>query len=155
MEIKPTAEGMVKSAFNLMSKDLHALPEEAFTKKFGGVSRSVADIIFEVNMVNDHIGLTIRGEDLFDWPETGWIIAPEGFDTKAVVIQAFEESSKRILDTIARMSEGDIMGTVLSDGEETTRFERFRFIALHTWYHSGQLNFMQTLMGDSEFHWAK
>jgi len=146
---------MLRGACGIFLKDLRALPEDIFTKNFGGTSRTVADIVYEVNLVNDHIGLTIREEELFDWPEGGWITAPAGFDSKATVVSAFEASSKRILETVEGFSEEEILGTVVSDGNETTRFERCRFMALHLWYHSGQLNFMQTLLGDSEWHWMK
>lgn len=43
--------------------------------------------------------------------------------------------------------------TVTEHGE-TDRSERCRFIALHVWYHSGQLNFIQTLLGDDDWHWG-
>lgn len=154
MDVKPIAVGMLKASFRLMSKDLEVMPEEAFTKNFGGTSRSVADIVYETILVNDDITRSMIGEEMMDWPE-GWITAPEGFDSKATVMGALKESCDRIVMTVDAMSEDDMAGVVVTEHGETNRFERCRFMALHTWYHSGQLNFMQTLMGDSEFHWAK
>lgn len=43
---------------------------------------------------------------------------------------------------------------VTTEHGETDVFERLRFIGLHTWYHSGQLNYMQTLLGASAWHWS-
>jgi hypothetical protein len=43
--------------------------------------------------------------------------------------------------------------TVEDDQGPSTRYARCQFMALHLWYHSGQLNFMQTLLGDAERHW--
>ena len=145
---------MLNSAFRLVRVDLHALPEDAFNKCMGGKARTVADIVYEVNLVNDHIGLTIRGEELFTWPE-GWVKAPADMQTKEAVIAAFEKSAQKTLDTAESFTSEQLEEPFMSDEGETTRFERFRFIALHTWYHSGQLNFIQTLLGDDEFHWAK
>lgn len=31
--------------------------------------------------------------------------------------------------------------------------KQVRFMAVPLWYHSGQLNFIQTLLGDDEWHW--
>ena len=151
-DVKTIAFNMVKGSFHLLSKDLENLPDEAYSQSFGPACRTVADLIYEVNMVNDHVGLTIRGEELFDWPE-GWIKAPADFQSKDAVIAGFKSSSEKFLATIEGFSEADMLTPLLSDGKETNRFERCRFVALHNWYHSGQLNFIQTLLGDGAFHW--
>lgn len=153
MDVKNTALSGLKSAFHLFLRDLEALPEDAFAKSFGGKARTVADMVYEVNLVNDHIGLNLRGEPLFDWPE-GWIFAPEGARTKDAVLQSFKSSSDRILATIEGMTAEDLEATIQTDSGETTRFERCRFMTVHCWYHSGQLNFIQTLLGDDQWHWA-
>lgn len=153
MIVKDVALGGLKSAFRIVSRDLEALPEDAFDKAFGGKARTVADIVYEINLVNDHVGLTLRGEPLFDWPEDGPILAPEGVRTKEATLHAFKESSGRILTTVENMTDADLEGTVTTEHGETNRFERCRFMTLHTWYHSGQLNFIQTLLGDDGWHW--
>lgn len=152
MEIKPIALNSLKWATKSFLQDLQALPEEAFDKKFGEKTRTVADIVHEVNLVNDHIGLTIRGEELWDWPE-GWIFAPEDQRTKDTVIAAFERSSLKMIETIESFSEEQMLETIESEGKETNRFERCRFMSWHLGYHSGQLNYIQTLMGDDGWHW--
>ena len=152
LDIKATALSGLTSAFRVFTADLEALPEDAYTKSFGGKSRTVADIVYEVNLVNDHIGLTMRGEPLFAWPE-GWITAPDDAKTKESAIRSFRESSGRILAMVEAMSEGDLMAVVSTENGETTRFERCRFMVLHVWYHSGQLNFIQTILGDDDWHW--
>lgn len=155
MDVKCLSLNGLRVAFTLFEKDLKALPEEAFTKKFGDVTRTVADIVTEVNLVNDHIGMTIRGEEPFDWPEGGWITAPAGFDNKEVILASFRTSSQRILETVEAFSEEDLLGKVQTEHGETDRFERCRFMAMHLHYHSGQLNFIQTLCGDTEWHWKE
>ncbi len=151
-DAKTIAVNMLKSSFRLFSKDLESLPEEAFCQSFGPACRTIADIVYEVNMVNDHVGLTIRGEELFDWPD-GWIKAPADFRSKEAVITAFKQSSDRFLATAEGFSEEQMLEPFQNEDSETNRFERCRFVALHNWYHSGQLNFIQTLLGDDAFHW--
>ena len=150
---KESALTGLRSAFRMFQCDLESLPEEAFDRVFGGKARTVADIVCEVNLVNDHIGLTIRGEPLFDWPE-GWITAPENIRTKDTVIGSFKTSSERILQMVEDMSEETLADTVTTEDGETSRLERCRFICLHIWYHSGQLNFIQTLLGDDGWNWS-
>ena len=135
-------------------QDLQALPEDTFTKKFGPNTRTVADIVYEVNLVNDHVGMVLRGEEPFAWPDGPWITAPANFDTKEAVISAFEASSEKIVATADSFSEEDLATTVTTEHGDKTREERCRFMTLHLWYHSGQLNFIQTLLGDVAWHWS-
>jgi hypothetical protein len=154
MDVQKVALNPLKSACNLFLKDLQHLPSEAFFKDFGGKGRSVADIVQEVNLVNDHVGMVMRGEEPFVWPE-GWIKAPESMKTKEDVIEAFKQSSEKILTTAAGFTTEQLEETILNEGEETTRFERCRFMTLHLWYHLGQINYVQCLGGDDAFHWME
>lgn len=152
MEAKPIAIQALKSAFRVFEQDLNALPESAFNQQFGGKARTVADIVFEVNLVNDDIARNMRGEPMCEWPE-GWITAPEDCRTKDVVISSFQRSSAAVLAQAEAYSEEDLLQKVTTEHGETDRFERCRFMAMHTWYHSGQLNYIQTLIGDDGWHW--
>ena len=148
----PAAKSL-KSACEMFIKDLQALPEEVYDKSFGPKVRTLADIVYEVNLVNDHVGMVIRGEEPFEWPEGGWIRAPKGFGGKEAVIAAFVQSSNKIVATAEGFSPEEMEGKVQTEHGETTRVERCRFMTLHLWYHLGQLNFIQTLLGDDEWHW--
>lgn len=153
IDLKANAVNGLKGSCSLIRQDLEALPESAFTHRFGGTSRTVADIVYEVTLVNDHIGMVLRGEDAFEWPDEGWIKAPEGFRTKAAVLDGFNKSSEKIIATAESLSAEEMEGTVQTEHGERTRFQRCQFMSLHMWYHSGQLNFMQTLLGDDAWHW--
>ncbi len=153
MSNKSTAVSGLVSACNMFKQDLEALPEEAFTKRFGPKVRTVADIVYEVNMVNDMLGMIIRGEEPPAWPEGGWVTAPGDFNTKDIFLAAFSESSAKIIATAEALTPEELLAPMQSERGETNREERCRFLALHLWYHSGQLNYIQTLFGDDEWHW--
>lgn len=152
MELKPYLLSQVVRSFELLQFDLEAIPEEDFNRCFGGQARTAADLVYELNMVNDHVGLTIRGEELFDWPE-GWLRAPQALQGREASLASFRGSKQHFIDTIAALSEEQIEETILSDGKETSRYKMAMFVALHNWYHSGQMNFIQTLRGDIDWHW--
>lgn len=153
-EKTPTSEAKsLRRACAIFTQDLEALPESAFTQKFGPKTRAVADIVHEVNLVNDHIGQALRGEPQFEWPTEGWIVAPPEMNNKSAVLEAWQISSTRILEIAESYSAQDLLGKVLTEQSETQRGERLRFMTLHIWYHSGQLNFIQTLLGDDGWHW--
>ena len=143
----------LKRAFDIFRYDLEALPEDAINKSFGGKTRTVADIVFEVNLVNDHVGMVIRGEVPFKWPEGGWIKAPAEFNSKEAVLDAFNKSAEKLTKTANSYSQSQMEEPIQTEDGQTTRGERCRFMTLHLWYHSGQLNFIQTMLGDDEWHW--
>ncbi|MEZ5162672.1 MAG: DinB family protein [Fimbriimonadaceae bacterium] len=141
-------------AFSSFGQDLAALPEDAFDKGFGEKTRTVADIVYEVNLVNDHIGMTIRDEDPFEWPEGGWLKAPEGEKIKDVVIANFEKSRAKTMETAESFSEEDLLKKIQTDQGDSNILGQLYFIAWHVGYHSGQLNYIQTLIGDDGWHWS-
>lgn len=153
MDLKQSATSVFANAKRLILADLEALPEDAITKKFGEKTRTVADIVYEINLVNDHIGMCLRGEEPFEWPDGDWITAPAGFETKSQVIDAFKASTDRITKTIEAFTEEDLEATMTTEHGETTRYARVQFMAMHMWYHSGQFNYVQTLLGDDGWHW--
>lgn len=133
-------------------QDLEALPEEAFTKSFGTATRTVADIVYEVNLVNDHICMAVRGEELPAWP-SGWITAPEDFQSKSAVIAGFNKSIASAIETFEALNEDEMERPMTTEHGPTNPYERAGIISKHMWYHSGQLNYIQTILGDDGWHW--
>jgi hypothetical protein len=153
MDLKESAHNKLSNAYKNLLQDLEALPEEAFTRSFGENVRTVADFIYEVNLVNDHICMILRGEKPFDWPEADYITAPADFNTKGTVIDAVEKNRDIVLSTIGGFTPEQMEEPFEVEGTITTRFDRCIFMTLHLWYHSGQLNYIQTLIGDTAWHW--
>jgi len=153
LDSKPIAIRLINNAARLIRIDLKALPEEVFTKKFDDKTRSVADLVYETILVNEDVTKVIRGETPPPWPDQKWLTAPKDFQTKEAVINGFEKSVQHTLQTIENLSPRQLEETIQTENGETTRFERCQFMALHMWYHSGQLNYIQTLLGDDTFHW--
>ena len=127
IDLKATVVNGLKFGCQMIRQDLEALPEEAFNKGFGGTSRTVADFIYEVTLVNDHVGMVVRGEDAFDWPEGGWIMAPENFRTKEQVLGGFNKSSDTILATAENMSIEQLEG----NSRDTWRANVFPTVPIH------------------------
>lgn len=153
MDSTPTAVKSVLRALGIFEQDLEAIPAEAFDKCLGGKARTVADIVHEVNLVNEDIRCNMIGQPTIEWPD-GWVTAPEGQRTKDATLQAFRDTSARLKETISGFTDEDLSVKVTTEHGETDRAERCRFISLHVWYHSGQLNFIQTLLGDDGWHWS-
>jgi hypothetical protein len=59
-----------------------------------------------------------------------------------------------VLSTLEGLSEEQFLELQATDQGEKTRLQQCQFMSMHIWYHSGQLNFIQTLLGDSDWHWS-
>jgi hypothetical protein len=153
MDLKSNAYKNLQNAYTLFRKDLDALPGDVFDKKFGDKTRTVADIVYEVTLLNDHVEMGMCGKEAPAWPEDGWMKAPEDFRTKEAILKAFDKSSEHILATIEGFSPEEVEELVPTNYGDRTRFSRCQFMTLHLWYHSGQLNYIQTLLGDDGWHW--
>jgi hypothetical protein len=143
-----------KAAAKVFREDLEALPEDAFNRSFGGKARTVADFVHESILVNDHIGMVLRHETPFEWPEELWIKAPEDRKTKHAVLEAFNASTAKIIATIEAFEPNSMDETVETEHGPRTRLQQCQHMILQLWYHSGQLNFIQTLLGDEQWHWS-
>ena len=154
MDLHETAVKSLTRARDVVLKDLAALPEEAFTKKFGEKVRTVADIIYEIIQVNDHFGADIRGENPAPWSFNGWVYAPEDFTNKAAIMDAFKASADRLIATAEGYSSEELDVIIKNDMGEQSRYQGLNFLSLHMWYHSGQFNYIQTLLGDDGWHWG-
>jgi len=155
LDSKGIATRILNQAARFIRVDLNALPEQIFSRKFGDKTRTVADLVYATILVNDHVRMTIAGETPFKWPDVQWVTAPKDFQTKAEVINGFEKSIQKLLETVEKFTPAQLEETIQTEDGATTRFERCQFMALHMWYHSGQLNYIQTMLGDDVFHWAQ
>lgn len=154
MDLLESATRSFDQISGMFLKDLDALPQDAFTRHFGGKARTVADIVFEVNDVNDYFGASLRGEKTPEWDmDRGWLRAPEDFNKKEDVIAAFKASTSRLKDTIASFTSEQLDTPIPGEPNGRTYYSRIMFLGMHMMYHSGQLNFAQTILGDDEWHW--
>ena len=116
------------------------------------------DIVYKVNFslfVNDYFGALLRGESPtpFD-PSQGWIKAPEDFNQKAAIIAAFDEAAGRVKETVDALSVDDLSAPIPGDEAGRAVYSRASLLSTHLMYHSGQFNYVQTLLGDGDWHWA-
>ncbi len=131
-------------------KDLEALSEEALSTPFAGNARTPYDITFEVVEVNKRVHARLAGVEPGPWPfADGWATAPESFKYKVIAIAELVKSVDAIVEAM-----GDDMSKVIESAQgPKTVFEIAAFAPLHMMYHDAQLNYVQSLHGDSEMHW--
>jgi hypothetical protein len=143
----------VTRVFRFFLQDLENLPANVFDTSLGGKARTVADIAYEVRLTNERLCRDLQGQPSAEQPNA-WAVAPEDVRTKEVTIRSFQASCEQVVQVIERMSLEEMEEVIPGVLGEASRADHCRSMTVHLWYHSGQLNFIQTLLGDSDFHWS-
>lgn len=154
-QFDPIEEVCTRIAFarRAFQADLAALPESRLGQTCGGKSRCPYDLVFELSaMYGGLAALLNQGSGEIPGPQ-GWLRAPETFHSRATATQAFDAALDEFLAAFR-----DYRGDILAD-EYASPVGPFTPLAManlavwHTMYHSGQLNYIQTIDGDEAFHW--
>lgn len=143
----------VTRLFRFFLQDLENLPADVFDKSLGCKARTVTDIAYEVRLTNERLCRDLQVQPSAEQPNA-WVIAPEDIRTKEATIRSFQTSCEQVLQLIEQMSLEEMEEVVPGVLGEASRADHCRSMTVHLWYHSGQLNFIQTLLGDSEIHWS-
>lgn len=133
--------------------DLDAMTHEQLAKPFAGKARSAYDFTYEVARVNRKLAERIAGTEPV-WPETdGWTTAPAEYCEKDSCRAEFVASCEAVLDALRNRGADGILDDLSTPRGPSTPYEVAAFASLHTMFHAAQLNYIQTLYGDTEMHW--
>lgn len=134
-------------------KDLQALSEEQLASNPGGCSRSAFDYTYELIFVNSRFADRLNGIQPPPWNREGWTKAPKDFNSKEVAIAQFQESMDRFAEAASKLTDEDMFTTEADSMKKMSGMDMCTMVSVHTTYHCGQLNLLQTIGGDAEMHW--
>jgi len=144
----------MESAASFYSKDLEALPEEQILNSAGGSARKPVDFTYEVGLINRQVAARLRGDEPPASPEgDDWWVAPEELRSKAAIAAYIAEGCQEIIAAACALPAEEIGKMIGSPGRERPAYALVQFASMHTMYHDAQLNFIQSLSGDSKMHW--
>lgn len=133
--------------------DLEAMSEEALSSSPGGKARAGCDVTYELaGMYMMFTGLLQSRSGEIIGPSE-WVKAPSEFRDKSAVTQLFDDAIIGFSDALRNYSGDAICDEYPSPFGPFTPLGMGNLAVWHTMYHSGQLNYIQTLHGDDEFHW--
>lgn len=112
-------------------------------------TRSVLEQIGECVVVNRFMAALLRGEDVKP-PAGGWT-GPDFVDAQDAQNQLID-STKQLADAIRRLNDADLDRTFQMRRGPTSGKNLMMMAYRNMAYHGGQINFIQLLTGDDEFH---
>lgn len=152
----PTEEliGRIEMIGNLYATDLSAMTDEMLASSVAGKARTGFDLTYEVIGVNNLIPDKARKVQREGTTNDGWVRAPESFCSKEAAIAAFKQSVADVVETL-RAASPEFMEEIVESPLGPLPVARLAgIVPMHILYHSGQLNYIQTLHGDDEMHWG-
>jgi uncharacterized damage-inducible protein DinB len=156
LDLKAHLEATTRNMHDRLVSDLKAIPAEKQNSSLGGSARTPLNIVAECGMVNGFVRQFLA---------TG--VAPErpaaesrdaflaSFDTEEKALTYFAAQTESLIAAFQGLSE-DALAETTSElfGRPMTRLAVAELPAIHMSYHDGQLNFVHSLLGDSQMHWV-
>lgn len=135
--------------------DLAAMAHEQLASPFAGKARSGYDFTYEVAVVNRKLAERIAGGEP-EWPQTeGWTTAPLEYCSKEACAAELAASCDALVAALEARGPTGALEELATPRGSTSPYEVAAFAAMHTMCHAAQLNYIQTLHGDTEMHWQQ
>lgn len=144
-----------RSAQAMMTNDLKAIPQEQHRVSPGGCARDALNLVAECAMVNGFVAHFLQTGS-FERPSAEDRQAHlASFDTAEKALNYLEQETSRLVAAIEAVDENTLGDLIESTplGRPMTRFGIAQLPSVHMMYHDGQLNYIQTLLGDDRMHW--
>jgi hypothetical protein len=150
--IKDIAKGGLMHAAETIVKDAKYIPEDKFCFCPMGCAKTAEAILREIAVGNVKLATAIKGEE-----PSAEFEAKAGQATTIDALGALVMESAGIacaaIDTIADEDMEKL--AKMPWGASFPMFVAIFLPSQHMTYHDGQINYIQTLLGDSTFHWIE
>jgi len=142
--------GWLKGLVSMTSADIRAMPDDKWTVGMGGCTRPANAIVAEtIGLLRWATG-ALRGET----GNSDYSGGTDELPTQAVAIQKLEEVADEFCGALAAASDEALAKEITPPWQMPAPLFMIAQIAVsHVWYHDGQLNYIQCLLGDEKVHW--
>lgn len=142
------------AALKRYQQDLEAIPADSFAVSPGAKARSAADFTAECTYLNGRFAKILRCQEPEPFSMDSWMVATGEAADKTFACHAFKESADDLVAALDELGSEGIGKAVQGFRGPTPAYVVANFAGMHVTYHDAQLNYIQTLHGDSEMHWG-
>ena len=136
----------------LYMKDLSFIPADKFDASPMGVARTPLNITVECISFNDWARRTIEGETVEMHGD--FSAFNEQFNTVEKASAGMQESTDKLVAALSALDDEGLNRLAPVPWDPTmTVFGLAHTAATHVFYHDGQLNYIQCMLGDDKIHW--
>ncbi len=144
--------GWLQAVTGMTIADINAIPDDKWTEGHGGCTRPANALISDTVTMLKWTTAAAQGEESSVYNDMDALT--ETYKDKATAIGGLQEASAAFGAAITSASDEALNAVVNAPwGMPTPVFILAQIAVSHIWYHDGQLNYIQSLLGDGEVHW--
>jgi hypothetical protein len=145
--------GWLKGLTAMYTADIKAIPDDKWTATFGGCTRPANAITADAINLLQWTTEALKGNILPTYGEEMGHLADE-LSTKDLAVAKLAEASDNFVAALGAASDEALAENVTPPWQMPAPLFMIAQIAVsHVWYHDGQLNYIQCLLGDDKVHW--
>jgi len=144
--------GWLTALTGMMISDINAIPDDKWTEPFGGSTRPANMLLADTITNLTWTTAAMKGEVSSAYDSMG-SLATELVD-KTAAIEKLKETTAEFGTTLTAASD-DMLNSITTApwGAPAPVFILANVAVSHVWYHDGQFNYIQMLLGDEKVHW--
>lgn len=137
----------------MYSADIRAIPDDKWNATFGGCTRPASALTADAVSMLIWTTEAMKGNIMGDYAESMDALHKE-MEDKEVALAKFVSCIADFNATLTAASDEMLNSVVTPPWQLPTPMIMMCHIAVsHVWYHDGQLNYIQCLLGDDKVHW--
>lgn len=154
IDAKGYLTGWLNALVDMTSKDIRAFSAEKWTETFGGCTRPASALMADTISLLYWTTEALKGNVISDsGPETMDSVMAQ-CSTPQATIELLKKSADEFNAALMNASDDKLNSMVMPPWQMEAPLYMLANIAVsHVWYHDGQLNYIQCLLGDDKVHW--
>lgn len=147
-------KGWAMALADMTGKDIRAIPEDKWQATFGGCTKSACDATADALSLLLWANEALKGNVIqTDEPEARQRVAAM-CGTREAAASALTGACAAFGDALSGASDEALNAIVMPPWKMAAPLFMLANIAVsHIWYHDGQLNYIQSQLGDDKIHW--
>ena len=147
-------QNWLKGLVSMYTADINAIPDDKWNTTMGGCTKSACDLTADAISLLVWSTDTFRGKASTEGGDGVMAAITADCNTKSGAISKLEQAAAAFNEALGETSEEALQKPVMAPwGMETPLFMIAQISVSHVWYHDGQLNYIQCLLGDDKVHW--
>ncbi len=134
--------------------DINAIPDDKWTATHGGCTKSASELTSDAISLVMWTAEAMKGNYLPGYESDLIGLVKTDCATKEGAAEKLQSVSADFCAALAAASDETLSAKVNAPwGMESPLYGIAQVAASHLWYHDGQLNYIQCLLGDDKIHW--
>ncbi len=152
MDVRSCLAAWLEVVTGMTVADIAAIPDDKWNEPFGGCTRPGAALLADTVTNLNWTTAALKGQESDAYSHMASLASD--FGNKCAGIDAFKAASAEMATALRECSDETLSSSILALWQMPTPVWMLAHIAVsHIWYHDGQFNYIQSLLGDDKVHW--